>query len=261
MHRPRENPVATLGHVSPAAGGEHEFLVDHNVDGRVLMPATSYVVTAWEAAAAAAERPVEEFPASFEDVAIHQAVVATQGQKVTLAVQLAPAGKFYVRPNPRPSKPPPAHDSRPCAPHERMQARLAAAQRGAPGCARRRTRAPASCGAVSAHSSVAHAPRVRILTSRARRQVLHGGDLICEGVIKPAKAAPKAAEAAAAPAAAAPADQAEPAPAEPAGSAPQADAAAAPEPAAEARRPRLPPMHTHSACPRPHMAVTTDVLL
>ena len=86
------------------AGGEHEFLVDHNVDGRVLMPATSYVVTAWEAAAAAAERPLAEFPAAFADVAIHQAVVATHGQKVTLAVQLAPAGKFYVRtlPNPYP---------------------------------------------------------------------------------------------------------------------------------------------------------------
>ena len=71
--------------------------MDHNVDGRVLMPATSYVVTAWEAAAAAAEKPMAEFPVAFQDVAIHQAVVATHGQKVTLAVQLAPAGKFYVR--------------------------------------------------------------------------------------------------------------------------------------------------------------------
>lgn len=79
------------------AGGEHEFLVDRNVDGRVLMPATSYVVTAWEAAAEAAQTPVAAFPVAFEDVAIHQAVVATHGQKVTLAVQLAPAGKFYVR--------------------------------------------------------------------------------------------------------------------------------------------------------------------
>jgi len=67
------------------------------VDGRVLMPATSYVVTAWEAAAAAAETPAPEFAAAFADVAIHQAVVATRGQKITLAVQLAPAGKFYVR--------------------------------------------------------------------------------------------------------------------------------------------------------------------
>ena len=32
-------------------GGEHKFLCDHVVDGRILMPATSYVVTAWEAAA------------------------------------------------------------------------------------------------------------------------------------------------------------------------------------------------------------------
>ena len=70
--------------------------MDHNVDGRVLMPATSYVVTAWEAAAAAAEKPVAEFPAAFEDVAIHQAVVATHGQKVTLA-RAARAGRQVLR--------------------------------------------------------------------------------------------------------------------------------------------------------------------
>ena len=33
------------------AGAEHKFLCDHVVDGRILMPATSYVVTAWEALA------------------------------------------------------------------------------------------------------------------------------------------------------------------------------------------------------------------
>ena len=74
--------------------------MDHNVDGRVLMPATSYVVTAWEAAAEAAQTPMAEYPVVFEDVAIHQAVVATRGQEVMLAVQLAPASKFYVRTSP-----------------------------------------------------------------------------------------------------------------------------------------------------------------
>ena len=70
------------------------------------------------------------------------------------------------------------------------------------------------------------------------RQVLHGGDLICEGVIKPAKAAPKAsstpasADAAAAPAVEAAQAAAAPAPA---GSEPKAEAeAAAPESSAPA---------------------------
>ena len=76
------------------------------------------------------------------------------------------------------------------------------------------------------------------------RQVLHGGDLICEGVIKPAKAAPKAsstpapADAAAAPAAEA--AQAEAAPAL-AGSQPKAEAeAAAAEPSVPADAAEVP---------------------
>ena len=42
------------------AEGKHAFLVDHNIDGRVLMPATSYVCTAWEAAATRAGKEVRQ---------------------------------------------------------------------------------------------------------------------------------------------------------------------------------------------------------
>ena len=51
-------------------------------------------------------------------------------------------------------------------------------------------------------------------------QVLHGGDLICEGFVRPLKVAPKAADAAAAPPAAAPTDAAAAAPAAPAAEGP-----------------------------------------
>ena len=79
------------------AGGEHRFLADHLIDGRILMPATSYVVTAWEALAAAKGRPMGEVGVTFEDVVIHQAVAAEAGQKVVLAVLLAPGNRFHVR--------------------------------------------------------------------------------------------------------------------------------------------------------------------
>lgn len=72
------------------------------------------------------------------------------------------------------------------------------------------------------------------------RQVLHGGDLICEGVIKPAKAGstPAPADAAAAPAAEAAQAAAAPAPA---GSQPKAEAeAAAAEPSAPADAAEVP---------------------
>ena len=41
---------------------EHRFLADHIVDNRILMPAVSYVVTAWHAAAEAAGLPPAEVP-------------------------------------------------------------------------------------------------------------------------------------------------------------------------------------------------------
>ncbi|CAL8464659.1 g4194 [Coccomyxa elongata] len=77
-------------------GGDHKFLADHVVDGRILMPATSYVVTAWEALCNMKSRKMEETPVAFEDVQIRQAVTAEEGQKVALAVLIAPDNRFNV---------------------------------------------------------------------------------------------------------------------------------------------------------------------
>lgn len=85
--------------MTPAvAGGDHKFLADHVVDGRILMPATSYVVTAWEALCSMKSRKMEETPVAFEDVQIRQAVTAEEGQKIALAVLIAPDNRFNVSP-------------------------------------------------------------------------------------------------------------------------------------------------------------------
>ena len=78
------------------AGADHKFLCDHVVDGRILMPATSYVVTAWEALCHMKSRKMEETPVVFEDVQIRQAVTAEEGQKIALAVLIAPDNRFCV---------------------------------------------------------------------------------------------------------------------------------------------------------------------
>ena len=78
------------------ADGEHRFLADHVVDNRILMPAVSFVVTAWEAAAHAAGVPPTSFPVILEDIQVHQACVAQRGQKVTLGVQITADKHFYV---------------------------------------------------------------------------------------------------------------------------------------------------------------------
>ena len=87
-----------LGHVH--AGAEHKFLCDHVVDGRILMPATSYVVTAWEALCNMKTRKMEDTPVTFEDVQIRQAVTAEEGQKIALAVLIAPDNRFCVSSQP-----------------------------------------------------------------------------------------------------------------------------------------------------------------
>lgn len=66
------------------------------VDGRILMPATSYVVTAWEALCSMKSRKMEDTPVVFEDVQIRQAVTAEEGQKIALAVLIAPDHRFCV---------------------------------------------------------------------------------------------------------------------------------------------------------------------
>ena len=71
-------------------------MADHVVDGRILMPATSYVVTAWEAVATRQGKQMHELPVTFENVQIHQAVPVEEGQKVVLAVLLAPNNRFHV---------------------------------------------------------------------------------------------------------------------------------------------------------------------
>ena len=78
------------------AGGEHRFLSDHVIEGRILMPATSYVATAWEALCIIKSRKMEETPVTFEDIVIRQAVTAEEGQKVLLGVLFAPNHHFCV---------------------------------------------------------------------------------------------------------------------------------------------------------------------
>lgn len=51
------------------------YLVGHCIDGRVLYPATGYLVLAWRTLARSLGTSMEELPVVFEDVAIHQATI------------------------------------------------------------------------------------------------------------------------------------------------------------------------------------------
>lgn len=51
------------------------YLIGHCIDGRVLYPATGYLVLAWRTLARSLGVPMEEMAVMFEDVTIHQATI------------------------------------------------------------------------------------------------------------------------------------------------------------------------------------------
>ena len=54
---------------------EHSYLRGHCIDGRVLFPATGYLVLAWKTLAKLHNQQYETFPITFNDVHIHRATV------------------------------------------------------------------------------------------------------------------------------------------------------------------------------------------
>lgn len=54
---------------------EDHYLVGHAIDGRVLFPATGYLVLAWRALAKLSGQMFDQMPVVFEDVTIHRATI------------------------------------------------------------------------------------------------------------------------------------------------------------------------------------------
>lgn len=51
------------------------YLVGHCIDGRILYPATGYLVLAWRSLAGSLGMAMEQTAVMFEDVTIHQATI------------------------------------------------------------------------------------------------------------------------------------------------------------------------------------------
>lgn len=51
------------------------YLIGHCIDGRVLYPATGYLVLAWRTLARSLGITMEQMPVVFEEVTIHQATI------------------------------------------------------------------------------------------------------------------------------------------------------------------------------------------
>ncbi|XP_045925650.1 fatty acid synthase [Micropterus dolomieu] len=76
------------------------YLTGHCIDGRVLYPATGYLVLAWRTLLRSLGVVMEITPVTFEDVTIHRATILPKTGSVQLEVRLMPAtNKFEVSEN------------------------------------------------------------------------------------------------------------------------------------------------------------------
>nr|XP_002738672.1 PREDICTED: fatty acid synthase-like [Saccoglossus kowalevskii] len=81
--------------VSPSS--EDHYLRDHCIDGRMLYPATGYLLLAWKTLAKIRGLPYQQISVVFDDVTIHRATILPNQGEVTLEVCLAPTtGIFEV---------------------------------------------------------------------------------------------------------------------------------------------------------------------
>ncbi|XP_018417291.1 PREDICTED: fatty acid synthase [Nanorana parkeri] len=71
------------------------FMSGHCIDGRVLYPATGYLVLAWRTLARSLGVVMEQTPVVFEEVTIHRATILPKTGIVQLEVRLMPASKRF----------------------------------------------------------------------------------------------------------------------------------------------------------------------
>ncbi|TNN50607.1 Fatty acid synthase [Liparis tanakae] len=76
------------------------YMIGHCIDGRVLYPATGYLVLAWRTLVRSLGVVMDSTPVTFEDVTIHRATILPKSGSVQLKVHLMPAtNRFEVSEN------------------------------------------------------------------------------------------------------------------------------------------------------------------
>ncbi|XP_051523082.1 fatty acid synthase-like [Myxocyprinus asiaticus] len=76
------------------------YMIGHCIDGRVLYPATGYLVLAWRTLMRSLGTVMEHMPVTFEDITIHRATILPKTGSVQLEVRLMPAtNRFEVSEN------------------------------------------------------------------------------------------------------------------------------------------------------------------
>uniref|UniRef100_A0A8C0C365 Fatty acid synthase n=1 Tax=Buteo japonicus TaxID=224669 RepID=A0A8C0C365_9AVES len=86
---------ASVYNIDASPDSADHYLVGHCIDGRVLYPATGYLVLAWRTLAQSLGMAMEQMAVMFEEVTIHQATILPKKGSVQLEVRLMPASHCF----------------------------------------------------------------------------------------------------------------------------------------------------------------------
>uniref|UniRef100_A0A8B9RU47 Fatty acid synthase n=1 Tax=Accipiter nisus TaxID=211598 RepID=A0A8B9RU47_9AVES len=86
---------ASVYNIDVSPDSADHYLVGHCIDGRVLYPATGYLVLAWRTLAQSLGMAMEQMAVMFEEVTIHQATILPKKGSVQLEVRLMPASRCF----------------------------------------------------------------------------------------------------------------------------------------------------------------------
>uniref|UniRef100_A0A7N9B0T0 Fatty acid synthase n=1 Tax=Mastacembelus armatus TaxID=205130 RepID=A0A7N9B0T0_9TELE len=91
---------ATIYNIDINPDSADHYLLGHCIDGRVLYPATGYLVLAWRTLVRSTGIVMENTPVTFEDITIHRATILPKTGSVQLEVNLMPStNRFEVSEN------------------------------------------------------------------------------------------------------------------------------------------------------------------
>ncbi|NXY81485.1 FAS synthase, partial [Alcedo cyanopectus] len=87
--------AASVYNIDVSPNSPDHYMVGHCIDGRVLFPATGYLVLAWRTLARSLGMVMDQMPVTFEEVTIHQATIIPKNGSVKLEVRLMPASRCF----------------------------------------------------------------------------------------------------------------------------------------------------------------------
>nr|P12276.5 RecName: Full=Fatty acid synthase; Includes: RecName: Full=[Acyl-carrier-protein] S-acetyltransferase; Includes: RecName: Full=[Acyl-carrier-protein] S-malonyltransferase; Includes: RecName: Full=3-oxoacyl-[acyl-carrier-protein] synthase; Includes: RecName: Full=3-oxoacyl-[acyl-carrier-protein] reductase; Includes: RecName: Full=3-hydroxyacyl-[acyl-carrier-protein] dehydratase; Includes: RecName: Full=Enoyl-[acyl-carrier-protein] reductase; Includes: RecName: Full=Acyl-[acyl-carrier-protein] hyd len=86
---------ASVYNIDVSPDSPDHYLVGHCIDGRVLYPATGYLVLAWRTLARSLGMVMEQTAVMFEEVTIHQATILPKKGSTQLEVRIMPASHSF----------------------------------------------------------------------------------------------------------------------------------------------------------------------